>query len=70
VSVKLAENILERTSLDFLLKINKRCNYPNSLTDKEKVIISDGLSSVAPLFNVRCSYNEMSNYVAIRELKL
>jgi hypothetical protein len=48
VSVKLAENILERTSLDFLLKINKRCNYPNSLTDKEKAIISDGLSSGAP----------------------
>jgi hypothetical protein len=49
VSVKLAENILERTSLDFFLKINKRCNYPNSLMDKEKAIISDGLSSVAPL---------------------
>jgi hypothetical protein len=26
----------------------KRCNQPNSLTDKEKAIISDGLSSVAP----------------------
>ena len=25
--------------------------------DKEKAIISDGLSSVAPLFNERCSYN-------------
>jgi hypothetical protein len=26
----------------------KRCNYPNSLIDKEKAIIADGLSSVAP----------------------
>jgi len=25
------------------------CNYPNSLTDKEKAIIADGLSNVAPL---------------------
>jgi hypothetical protein len=30
-------------------KYKKRCNYPNSLIDKEKAIISDGLSSVAPL---------------------
>jgi len=30
-------------------KPEKRCNYPNSLIDKEKAIISDGLSSVAPL---------------------
>jgi hypothetical protein len=29
-------------------KYKKRCNYPNSLMDKEKAIISDGLSSVAP----------------------
>jgi hypothetical protein len=29
-------------------KILKRCNYSNSLIDKEKAIISDGLSSVAP----------------------
>jgi hypothetical protein len=29
-------------------QIIKRCNIPNSLTDKEKAIISDGLSSVAP----------------------
>jgi len=29
-------------------KILKRCNTPNSLIDKEKAIISDGLSSVAP----------------------
>jgi hypothetical protein len=27
----------------------KRCNIPNSLICKEKAIISDGLSSVAPL---------------------
>jgi hypothetical protein len=69
VSVKLAENILERTSLDFLLKINKRCNYPNSLTDKEKTIISDGLSSGAPLTDERCSYNSMIEYVTIRKLQ-
>jgi hypothetical protein len=47
----------------------KRCNYPNSLTDKEKAIISDGLSSVAPLFDERCSYNAMIEYVTIRKLK-
>jgi len=47
----------------------KRCNYPNSLTDKEKAIIADGLSSLAPLFNERCSYNAMIEYVTIRKLK-
>ena len=30
---------------------------PNSLTDKEKAIISDGLSSFAPLTDERCNYN-------------
>jgi len=50
-------------------KYKKRCNYPNSLMDKEKAIISDGLSSVAPLFNERCSYNAMIEYVTIRKLK-
>jgi len=34
----------------------KRCNYPNSLTDKEKAIIPDGLSSVAPLTHQSCSF--------------
>jgi len=42
---------------------------PNSLIDKEKAIISDGLSSVAPLFLERCNYNAMIEYVAIRKLK-
>jgi hypothetical protein len=37
--------------------------------DKEKAIISDGLSGVAPLFNKRCSYNPMIDYVNIRKLK-
>jgi hypothetical protein len=37
--------------------------------DKEKAIISDGLSSVAPLFDERCSYNAMIDYVTIRKLK-
>jgi hypothetical protein len=50
------------------LKI-KRCNYLNSLKDKEKAIISDGLSSVAPLFDERCSYNAMIEYVTVRKLK-
>jgi hypothetical protein len=36
---------------------------------KEKAIIPDGLSSVAPLFNERCSYNAMIEYVTIRKLK-
>jgi hypothetical protein len=47
----------------------KRCNTSNSLTDKEKAIISDGLSSWAPLFDERCSYNAMIEYVTIRKLK-
>jgi hypothetical protein len=36
---------------------------------KEKAIISDGLSIVAPLFLERCSYNAMIEYVTIRKLK-
>jgi len=50
-------------------KPEKRCNYPNSLIDKEKAIISDGLSSVAPLFDERCNYNRMIEFVTIRKLK-
>jgi hypothetical protein len=36
--------------------------------DKEKAIISDGLSSVAPLFNERCNYNAMIEFLTIRKL--
>jgi hypothetical protein len=39
----------------------------NSLIDKEKAIISSGLSSVAPLFNERCSYNWMIEYVTMKK---
>ena len=46
---------LQSDVYNYLLKL-KRCNYPNSLTDKEKAIISDGLSSVAPLIDERCNY--------------
>jgi hypothetical protein len=53
---------------DVFLKY-KRCNYPNSLIDKEKAIISDGLSNVAPLTDERCNYNAMIEYVTIRKLK-
>jgi hypothetical protein len=42
---------------------------PYSLTDKEKAIISDGLSSFAPLFNERCNYNTLIEYVTIWKLK-
>jgi hypothetical protein len=42
---------------------------PNSLTDKEKAIISDGLSSFAPLFDKRCSYDAMIEFITIRKLK-
>jgi hypothetical protein len=38
------------------------------MMDKEKAIISDGLSSLAPLFDERCSYNEMIEYVTVRKL--
>jgi hypothetical protein len=41
---------------------------PNSLTDKEKAIISDGLSSFAPLFDKRCNYNAMIEFVTIKKL--
>jgi hypothetical protein len=37
--------------------------------DKEKAIISDGLCSVAPLFDERCNYNAMIEYVTIGRLK-
>jgi hypothetical protein len=37
--------------------------------DKEKAIISDGLSSVAPLFDERCNYNVMIEFVTIKKLK-
>ena len=36
---------------------------------KEKATISDGLFSVAPLFNERCNYNAMIDYLTIRKLK-
>jgi hypothetical protein len=36
---------------------------------KEKAIISDGLSGVAPLSEERCSYNWMIEYVTIKKLK-
>jgi len=42
---------------------------PNSLTDKEKAIISDGLSSVAPLFDERCNYNAIIEFFTIKKLK-
>jgi hypothetical protein len=47
----------------------KRCNYPNSLTDNKKGDISVALCTLAPLFNERCSYNAMIEYVTIRKLK-
>jgi len=37
--------------------------------DEEKAIISDGLSSVAPLTDERCSYNAMIEFVTIKKLK-
>jgi len=37
--------------------------------DKEKAIIADGLSSVAPLTDERCKYNALVEYVTIRKLK-
>ena len=38
-------------------------------TNKEKAIISDGLSNGAPLTDERCNYNAMIEYVTIRKLK-
>ena len=45
------------------------CNYPNSLTDKEKGVISVALCTLAPLFNERCSYNAMIEFISIEKLK-
>ena len=40
------------------------------LTDgQEKAIISDGLSSVAPLTDERCNYNVMIEFMTIRKLQ-
>jgi hypothetical protein len=36
--------------------------------DKEKAIISEGLSGVAPLTDERCSYNAKIEYVTIWKL--
>lgn len=54
---------LQSDVYNYLLKL-KRCNYPNSLTDKEKAIISDGLSSVAPLTG------QLSNQIITEMLKI
>ena len=37
--------------------------------DKEKTIISEGLSSEAPLFDERCSYNAMIEFFTIKKFK-
>jgi hypothetical protein len=37
--------------------------------DNEKAIISDGLSSVAPLIDERCNYNAMIEYKTVGKLK-
>jgi hypothetical protein len=37
------------------------------MIDKEKAIISDGLSGVAPLFDERCSYNTLIDFVSIKK---
>jgi hypothetical protein len=52
-----------------ITKIIKRCNYPNSLADKEKAIIADGFSGLAPLIDESCSYLQMIEFVTIRKLK-
>jgi hypothetical protein len=50
-------------------KYKKRCNYPNSLIDNKKGDISVALCTFAPLFDERCNYNAMIEYVTIRKLK-
>jgi hypothetical protein len=37
--------------------------------DKEKTIIADGLSSVAPPVVKSCSYNSIIEYITISKLK-
>jgi hypothetical protein len=46
----------------------KSCNYLNSLIDKEKAIISDGLSSVAPP-SIQFSNLIVAEVIKIKELK-
>jgi len=48
------------------LKI-KRCNSPNSLIDKEKAIISDGLSSVAPISELELRNDKNYRYSSHNE---
>jgi hypothetical protein len=36
----------------------------------EKAIISDGLSSVAPFIDERCSHNTMIEYITIRKINV
>jgi hypothetical protein len=40
----------------------KRCNYPNSLIDKEKAIISDGFLLFAPPLGESYNFNAMIAY--------
>jgi hypothetical protein len=51
-----------------LIKISKRCNQPTELPDKEKAIISDGLSNEAPLTDDRCNYSSMFDLKILWEL--
>ena len=41
----------------------------NSIIGKEKAIISDGLSIMAPLTDERCNYNAMIEFITIKKLK-
>jgi len=60
--------LFDNLSTEVNQRKTKRCNYPNSLTDNKKGDISVALCTVAPLFDERCNYNAMIEYVAIRKL--
>jgi hypothetical protein len=45
----------------------KRCNYPNSLIDKEKAIISDGFLLFAPPIGESYNFDAMIIYLTIRK---
>jgi hypothetical protein len=49
-------------------KYKKRCNYPNGLIDKEKAIIADGLSSMAPSLVGCCNQKAMIELGTTRKL--
>jgi hypothetical protein len=54
-----------------ITKLDEQIRYStsNSLIDKEKAIIADGLSSMGSLIDERFNYNPMMEFIPIRKWK-